>query len=305
MQLAIWRCYVERRMGLDKTRKELNLSLWKVRQTVERWVYAGYVVKAAKGGGIATQKGTKWMDSVAMRTPKGSPLEAPHLAPLRGVDPHRVHRGKLKAYLDRDVVVDSLPYHAGASARECKAGAIVWNRFVLPCDTGFGTLGVPVQVVSPTSANKPHTVVVQSCNLLVDGDVLGEMSRQEALDCVRDAMQRVLDAWLGDAKASRLQWTGLDKEDLEVGWQAQADAPVGGNPQRDLVAVDTGSNGSPWPKEEEAALRGYQRLARLEVGQRNLEASQSRIVAALEELQASSAEQFDALAAAVEMLTKR
>lgn len=300
----VWRALVDREATQRKAAELAGCSRWKVRDMAARWVAQGWLIKRQRGGYRPTSKAPKDLRPGWAVTPSGSPLN-PH-APFahRVGDPARIHRGKLRADLARDVDPSCLSWWEG-----CRPGAngVVYHRYVLPCKTSTGLVGVPMQVIQPKRLDRPWTLIIQSANVLARESALIQLSHAEVLEWVRTSMDGLLRSWLGDEAQhlGALAWTGLDREDLEVAWEAQPAAQVGGDPQRDFAAVDKSDRFTPWDKEEEQNLTAYLRLRQLEQQVQLLEGGQNRIVELLERILPATAEQLDGLAAALEVLAKR
>lgn len=297
----IWRALVDRGVGQREAAKLARVSRWKVRNALAGWLASGWVVKKHGGGVKPTAKAPKDLRPGWADTPQGSPLhrQAPY-APTAG-EPARIHRGKLKAQLARDVDPSALEWWEGSKPG---ANRVLYHRFVLPCKTSSGLVGVPVQVIQPRRLDRPHTLVVQSANVMARESALVELDHGGVLAWVRDAMQELVGSWLGQhaARCSPLEWTGLDREDLEVAYPARAAAQVGGDPQRDFAAVDKSDRFSPWDKEEEQNLTAYLRLRHLEGQVALLEAGEHTVADLLERILPSITEQLDGLRAAVKEL---
>ncbi len=294
----VWRALVDRSASQRETAELASVSRWKVRNYITGWLASGWLVKRDGGGVKPTNKAPKDLRPGWADTPQGSPLNRrlPY-APTAG-EPARIHRGKLRAVLSRGVDPSGLEWWEGSKPG---ANRVLYHRFVLPCKTSSGLVGVPVQVIQPARVDRPHTVVVQSANVMARESALVGLERSEVLLWVRDAMQELVGSWLGECagEASALEWTGLDREDLEVAWPARREAQVGGDPQRDFAAVDRSDTFSPWEKEEEQNLTAYLRLRNMEAQVAMLEQGQQQIADLLERVLPSTAEQLDGLRAVV------
>lgn len=299
----VWRALVDRGASQREAAELAGVSRWKVRNWLTAWVANGWLVKRERGGVKPTEKAPKDLRPGWADTPQGSPLarRLPY-APTAG-EPARIHRGKLKARLARDVEPAELEWWEGSRPG---ANGVLYHRFVLPCKTSSGLVGVPVQVIQPKRLDRPHTLVVQSSNVMARESALAGQERGAVLAWVRDAMQELIGSWLGElaGEATPLEWTGLDREDLEVAYPARPEASVGGDPQRDFAAVDRSDRFSPWEKEEEQNLTAYLRLRGLEAQVRVMEQGQQQIADLLERVLPSTTEQLDGLRAAVAELAR-
>lgn len=303
VQERVWLLMVRENLSERAVAKMARASRWKVRELKAKWITLGWL-KARKGGGVVvTDEAPKNLRDGWAATPPGSPLAPPQRAKRIG-DAARVHRGKLSADLDRSVDPASLDWWEAAKAQ---ATGVIYHRYVLPCRTSMGIVGVPVQVIQPKRLDRPFKVVVQSANIMAKEANLVSMGREEALVWVLESMTVLVHGWLGEDAAllGPLSWVGLDREDLEVAVQASRAAPVKGDVQRDFVAVDKSDRFSPFSKEEEQTLTAFVVLRGLERDVALLMDGQSRVAQLLERVIPSVTEQVDGLAAAVEALHGR
>ena len=303
LKKEIWRCLIDRGMTQRKAAQTLGVSRYQVRQAAQIWLHEGWVKKDPKGGYVPTKHAPKSMRVLWADPPEGSPLQPLAKGAQFAVPGSvRVHRGKLKASLARGVEVEALPYWEG-----CKASrGLVYHRFVLPCKTEAGFVGVPVQVIQPKDPRKPFTVVVQSANIMARAAAITDLGVQGTLSFVRDSVASLLASWLGEkgAELGALSWVGLDRESLEVAQEAKEGARVGGDVQRDFVAVDKSDSFTPFRKEEEQTLEAFVTLRRLEAQVDMMETTVQRMAAILERVVQSGTEQGELVSAILEKMIK-
>ena len=300
----VWLALTRHPMTERETAQLARVSRWKVRNLKAGWLALGWLKPRQGGGVVVTDQAPKSLREGWAATPQGSPLHPPVPRVHNVGDATRVHRGKLKADLARSVDVATLDWWDSAKAAP---NGVVYHHFVLPCKTTAGMVGVPVQVIQPKRLDRAFQVVVQSANIMAREAALVDLGRDGTLAWVLDAMTGLVRSWLraNADKLGPLQWTGLDREDLEVAIEAHPRARVGGDVQRDFVAVDKSDRYTPFAKEEEQTLTAFLRLRQLEADVTQLEGGQDRVAALLERLVPSVSEQMDGLTAAVEILATR
>ena len=251
-QARIWWAVATRNESQREAAKSASVSRWKVRKWVETWKGAGWLIQRSKGGYQATDKAPKALLEVVGGTPQGSPLPPPS----PGIQ--RPHAGKAKASLSRSINLDALSWrkHHPKVAR-----GIVYHSFTLPVNLGYGTGHVPVQVIQPANVHKPFLLLVQSFNCLLPEDVVMEKGTVEDFRAfLLGQFDEALRKWLGPQQdlMEPLRFTG--KQNVEIAWEAPANAKVGGNPQVHFGATDKDSQFSPWEKEHEQKDSAYFRL---------------------------------------------
>lgn len=291
-QARIWNALVIQSMSERTAAKVAGVKRNQVQKWKAVWVGAGWARVNKKGGLIPTDKAPKNLVGEWSDTPQGSPLEAPAPKAHRLLDPHRLHRRKMKGTIGRGTDITSKRMMVKGSRHGLHKA--VSYTFHLRAETIAGVTHLPVQVIQ----RKPpldHTVVVQSCNYLVPEVALRQMSYEETHAWVKEQTTLLLRSWLGrDADhLSELEFVGMMNEDMEVAWEAHKDAPVGGDVQRDGHGVDQSDKTSPWDKEEETTLRVKKRLDEMEAMIQMMNQNQDRLSALVNEGFTTIMEQMD------------
>lgn len=300
----IWRAMVEGGCSQREAAKKARCSRWIVRNEIEKWVAMGWLVKLRRGGVRPTEKAPKNLREGWAATPQGSPLE-PHAPFVRGIGTaSRLHRRKLMAELGRCVDPVRLQYWERSKPNHL---GVIYHKFVVPCKTASGLVGVPIQIIQPKEIGQPFGLIIQSVNLMARESEIVGLGVEGTLLWVREAMDHLVRSWLRDdaGHLGPLRWLGDGKEEMEVAQEAQPGAPRGGDPQRDFVAVDDSEEYTPFNGEEEQKLSAFVRLRRTENTVQRLEEGQDRLTALLERLAEASTEQIDQIAAIAEHLAKQ
>lgn len=300
----IWKALVDRGCSQRQAMKMACATRWEVRSWTDKWEAMGWIVKLQRGGVRPTEKAPKTLRKGWAATPTGSPLQPPAPYVHRVGDPSRLHRGKLMGNLDRSVNAAGLEHWEGSKPNH---QGVIYHKFVVPCKTSSGLVGVPIQIIQPKRLDRDMRLIVQSANIMAREATIVDLGREGTLQWVLEAMTGLVRSWLrGDAQhLDGLRWVGLENEDLEVAQEALPGAKVGGDPQRDFVAVDKSDTYTPFHKEEEQNLTAFIRLRQLEKTVEQMEAGQDRLATLLDRIGQASTEQIDQLAAIAEQLARK